>query len=168
MINAESWPRTSEPASKPGHCEASSQTPAPAIRDPGNASRPLNTRAPLQVTPKDENSSTLGRSIERRSGTEPYRPYSITEIARIRCAEAHQATACTRLVCTHTSSSSRPRMASTSMVSRNSVLTSKDIHTGPIVRKTKCPFHNPCSCLPHAHSTNGEPCCWCVRCQDHG
>jgi len=60
---------------------------------------------------------------------------TMTEIARIRCAEAHQATACTRVLCTHTSSSNRPRMASTSMVSRNSVLTSNDIQTGPIVRK---------------------------------
>ena len=48
----------------------------------------------------------------------------MTEAARIRCAEAHQATAITRVFCTHTSSSSRPRMASTSMVSRKSVLTS--------------------------------------------
>ena len=71
MIIEESWPRTSAPASKPGHCEASSQSTAPAISDPGSAARPLNTRAPFQVTPNEENRITLERSIEMRSGTEP-------------------------------------------------------------------------------------------------
>ena len=71
MIIEESWPRISTPISKVGHCAANSQSTAPAISDPGSALRPLKTRAPFQVTPKDENSITLERSIEIRSGTDP-------------------------------------------------------------------------------------------------
>src|SRR5436853_4225566 len=94
------------------------------------------------------------------------------EIARIRCAEAHQATAWTRLVWTQTSSKSSPRIASTSMVSRKSVLSSKDIYAGPIVRKTHTPQTHQSTTralgLRCAHSTNGERRCVCVGRQDHG
>ena len=71
MIMALSWPRISAPISKPGHCEASSHSAAPAMSEPGSALCPLNTRAPFHVTPNAENSSTFARSIEMRSGTEP-------------------------------------------------------------------------------------------------
>src|SRR3954465_5038947 len=150
-MTAESCPRSSGPGPKPDHCAARSHTPAPAINDPGSGSRPLNTRAPFQVTPKDENSSTFGRSIESRSGTEPYIPYRSTELARKRCAHAHHPTAVTRLFCTHTSRSSRPRIASTSMVSRKSVLTSDDIQAGPGLE-----FATPRLLTSRARSTNDE------------
>src|ERR1051326_3848944 len=46
-------------------------------------------------------------------------------------------------------------MASTSIVRRKSVLTSNDIHAGPMVRRERDPFHNRTGLLP-AGSTNDE------------
>ena len=60
---------------------------------PAAAARPSNTRAPVQVTAKEVNRRALARSIEIASGTEPYMPNSMTEPARSRCAQPHQATA---------------------------------------------------------------------------
>src|SRR5687768_10957020 len=76
----------------------------------------------------------------------------MTDVERMRCAEAHQATARTRVFCTHTSSSSKPRIASTSIVRRKRVLTSNDIQVGPIVRRDTLPHPQP-AYSPHALQT---------------
>src|SRR3954452_3346963 len=67
--------------------------PAPPPRYIGSGGLPSNTRAPDQVTAKAVNKMALARSIEIASDTEPYMPNSITDAARKRCAQPHQATA---------------------------------------------------------------------------
>jgi hypothetical protein len=85
----------------------------PATMYTGSGGRPSNTRAPVQVTAKLTNSRALARSIEIAWETEPYRPNNTTELARIRCAQPHQATARICAFWIHANSSSNPRIAST-------------------------------------------------------
>ena len=90
-----------------------SQSTAPPTRYIGSGGRPSNTRAPDQVTAKAVNRMALARSMEIASGTEPYMPNSMTEPARNRCAQPHQATAWMLEFWIQANSSSRPSMAST-------------------------------------------------------
>src|SRR4026207_510128 len=77
----------------------------------------------------------------------------MSDVERMRRAEAHPATAATRVFCTHTSSSSSPRIASTSIVRRKRVLTSNDIQAGPIVRSDPPVPHPQPAYSPHALQT---------------
>ena len=72
---------------------ASSQIATPTSASAASGWRWSNTRAPHQVSAKEPNSTALARSIETESGTEPYRPSSMIETARIRWALPHQASA---------------------------------------------------------------------------
>jgi hypothetical protein len=66
---------------------------APPNSTIGSGRRWSNTRAPVQVKAKAVNNSTLARSIEIRSGTDPNMPNSAIEAARSKSAKPHHATA---------------------------------------------------------------------------
>ena len=74
--------------------------------------RPLarsNTRAPHQVSANELNSTALAKSIDSELGTEPCRPSNMIEIARIRWALPHQASARLLKFCDHAKNSSTGR-----------------------------------------------------------
>ena len=105
--------RTLNDSATAGSRQTTSHSAAPANNRNGSARRWSNTRAPVQVTAKAVNSMALARSIEIISGAEPYRPNSMTEAARNRCANPHHATAVIAVFCTQANSSSNPRITST-------------------------------------------------------
>src|SRR5665213_2149954 len=74
-------------------CETRIHRIAPPTTYIGSGARPSNTRAPDHVSAKAVNSSALARSMEMASDTDPYMPNNMTEAARSRCAQPHQATA---------------------------------------------------------------------------
>jgi len=98
---------------KTGSRQISSQITAPVTRYTGSTGRPSKTRVPVHVTAKAVNSSAFDRSMEMRSGADPYTPNSVTDAARNKWAKPHHATAVIAVFYTQANSSKRPRMAST-------------------------------------------------------
>ena len=119
--------RSSIDAANAGRRQASSQIATPTSANAGSGERRSNTRAPLQVSAKEPNSTALAKSIESEAGTEPCRPNSMIETARIRWALPHQASARLLKFCAQAKNSSRPSMISTCIVTMNSVLTSRSM-----------------------------------------
>jgi hypothetical protein len=107
--------------------QASSHSATPTSASAGSGLRRSNTRAPHQVSAKEPNSTALAKSIDSESGTEPCRPSSMIEPARIRWALPHQASARLLKFCAQAKNNNRPSMISMCIVTMKSVLTSRSI-----------------------------------------
>ncbi len=124
----------------PAIARRAATAPAPAISDPGSAVATVeDARAiPRHAERREQDHVRRGRSKRDRAPSRKARRAS----PRLRASGAplaHHATAVTRVFCTHTSSNSRPRIASTSIVRRKSVFTSNDMKPALLERAVASP-----------------------------